>query len=468
MKVLIVENGGICAEWAGELLEEMGHSFLVVENGREAWNWLQKNEADCMITDWMLPDTDGLELCSKVRSRQENTYMYCLLMSAKTGRGEMLAALKAGADDFIGKPLDAAEFTARMRCASRIVEQKYALMEKPGMLAGTLAMLQQEHGRVVSVLERLPIACVCCDREGIVQEWNRAASRLFGYPPHIVLQKPVSATLYRHWTQERVEARMQQVLNGCSSEGVEWEYPHPLGRMLSLVCSEIPLLGPSGEITGYLHASVDITERKQLEIRLEEQLRISKNLNSVLEVQRKSLIEANAQLEKMSLQDSQTGLMNRRSFLYDLERHCARAMRHNSVFSILLLDVRQMRIYNERHGYLAGDEALLRITAVLRDALRSQDSIARFGGDEFAALLPDTGIEGALETARRICQKVEELPTSESALKLSAGCAQWQNEQDTANRVLERAEEAMRQAGSHPHARTAAHGLPQNKDTQAA
>lgn len=102
--------------------------------------------------------------------------------------------------------------------------------------------------------------------------------------------------------------------------------------------------------------------------------------------------------------DSLTFLANRRAFNDELARRCAEFARQGSVFSLLLADVDHFKNINDQFGHLAGDEILWSIARLLRRKMRDMDLVARYGGDEFAVILPGTLLSDAEKTANRACE----------------------------------------------------------------
>jgi diguanylate cyclase (GGDEF)-like protein len=116
-----------------------------------------------------------------------------------------------------------------------------------------------------------------------------------------------------------------------------------------------------------------------------------------------ALTEREADLARI---DGLTGVLNRRGFDEELERELARAQRTRSPVALLLADLDHFKQLNDTCGHLEGDEALKAVAALLRGELRTGDRVARFGGDEFAVLLPGTTVEQGREIAARICLSV--------------------------------------------------------------
>src|SRR5207244_13588225 len=107
-------------------------------------------------------------------------------------------------------------------------------------------------------------------------------------------------------------------------------------------------------------------------------------------------------LEPLSIPEDLTGLSNRRYLMETLANEVRRSRRLDHPCALLIADVDHFKEYNDAYGHLAGDAALARIAAVLRETTRDVDCAARYGGEEFVVLMPETNVVGAMETAQRI------------------------------------------------------------------
>ncbi len=124
MKILIVEDNPASLALLQKIVEQSGHEAVLAENGQKAWEEIQKTAPDMIITDWRMPEMNGLELCKKVRAFELADYVYIILLTARDGTGDAVEGLKAGADDYIRKPFDYAELKARIRVGERIIQLK--------------------------------------------------------------------------------------------------------------------------------------------------------------------------------------------------------------------------------------------------------------------------------------------------------------------------------------------------------
>jgi diguanylate cyclase len=163
-------------------------------------------------------------------------------------------------------------------------------------------------------------------------------------------------------------------------------------------------------------------------------VRANQNLKCKLETAEGRLQEQAVELEAhicRSLTDPLTGLPNRREFNERLEGRIGAWNRRREVFSLLLLDVDHFKKLNDRHGHLAGDQVLATIGRALRGAIRREDAVARFGGEEFAILLPATCLNQAILAAQKVRDAVARVTISRGnqqiAITVSGGLATIQS-----------------------------------------
>jgi diguanylate cyclase (GGDEF)-like protein len=148
------------------------------------------------------------------------------------------------------------------------------------------------------------------------------------------------------------------------------------------------------------------------------------------------------QVRTLAISDSLTGLANYRRLVDVLQSELERSGRTNRSFSVLLMDLDRLKDINDRYGHLAGSRALCRVADILRLHCRSIDTAARYGGDEFALVLPETGEHAAQQVAARIRDRLEtdeEVPR----LSLSIGIATFPRTGNTVQQLLESADRAL-------------------------
>ena len=121
MKVLVAEDDAVSLLILRRAVEKLGHECLAAKNGGEAWQAYKENpDLDVVISDWMMPDVDGLELCRRVRAEGREGYTYFMFLSALGDKEHLFEGLEAGADDYLSKPLDLEELQTRLISAHRL------------------------------------------------------------------------------------------------------------------------------------------------------------------------------------------------------------------------------------------------------------------------------------------------------------------------------------------------------------
>lgn len=192
----------------------------------------------------------------------------------------------------------------------------------------------------------------------------------------------------------------------------------------------------------------------ELQARVASMLRIKSLQDKILQKRR--------ELEALSITDPLTGLLNHRAMQTRLREEFVRARRYNEPLSVIMIDVDYFKNINDALGHLYGDKILGTLSQILTRSIREIDSAARYGGDEFMLILPQTHFSGALAVADRIWRAVnaEKLPAkiTTSALGVSVGIAFYPNKSITCSEdLVELADQALYQAKSEGRNRICIH-----------
>ena len=133
--VLIAEDDPIFRRVLESWFTRWEYRVTAVENGLDAWEVLQKDDApQFAVLDWMMPGLDGIELCRRIRGRDNGPYRYVILLTAKDHKEDIVAGLESGADDYLTKPFDVEELRARVRAGKRILDLQAALIQAQNAL----------------------------------------------------------------------------------------------------------------------------------------------------------------------------------------------------------------------------------------------------------------------------------------------------------------------------------------------
>jgi diguanylate cyclase (GGDEF)-like protein len=158
------------------------------------------------------------------------------------------------------------------------------------------------------------------------------------------------------------------------------------------------------------------------------------------------LREKQQELERLSVTDGLTGLANHRSLMQRIKEESIRSGRNNRSFAVIMADVDHFKMYNDAFGHPAGDEVLRRVATLLRESTRTIDCVGRYGGEEFAVVLPETDVAGGLEVAERIRTRVEAERFPQRAITVSIGVAEFPKDADTPESIIAVADAALYEA----------------------
>ncbi|MCH8506518.1 MAG: GGDEF domain-containing protein [Ectothiorhodospiraceae bacterium] len=193
-----------------------------------------------------------------------------------------------------------------------------------------------------------------------------------------------------------------------------------------------------GRLSHLFGISQDLTELYLARAALEDQKR---ELEKEVGRRTAELTELNRQLSDLASKDPLTGVYNRRHLHAVAGHEIQRARRRGSPLSLLMMDLNDFKTINDHFGHAAGDDVLRAVARILLARLRETDVLARYGGDEFVVLLPDTAQDHAATLGRRISEAIrQETPGN---VGISFGLASLETREDTLDRLIERADSAL-------------------------
>jgi len=302
LRVLVVDDSEAQRLILLKQVRALGFDAVVADDGADALVKLDQYRPHIILTDWVMPNMDGIDLCRLARASERGRLLYIILLTAFGDDDSLVAAFESGADDFVNKPVNVRELEARLRAAKRIIS------------------LQTELRRKIESLRELNT------------ELTDANRRLFDFAHH----------------------------------------------------------------------------------------------------------------------DALTGLPNRRLMVERLQQAWSEYQRRGREFAVAVLDLDHFKRVNDELGHDAGDQVLARIARVLRRQIRAEDTVARFGGEEFLILMPETGIEAAMQLAERVRSAIEREQFTEGgrswSVTTSIGVAAASTSTTSRDELLKAADEALYEA----------------------
>ncbi|CBE67812.1 MAG: fused response regulator/phosphatase [Candidatus Methylomirabilis oxygeniifera] len=155
MRILIVDDDVDMRRLLLHTLQSWGYDVVQAIDGAQAWDLLQNEPFSFVITDWIMPNLDGLELCRRIRGARFTRYIYIILLTAKHSKEELIKGMEAGADDFLIKPFNAGELKVRIRAGERIIKLESNLEEQHKKLQEAYFRIREDLDAAVTMQRSL-------------------------------------------------------------------------------------------------------------------------------------------------------------------------------------------------------------------------------------------------------------------------------------------------------------------------
>lgn len=286
MKILIVEDDPVSKAILVKTLTKMEEQVVTASTGKEALAVFHKERPRIIISDWMMPELSGLELCRKIRNHPGDTYAYVIITTMKNSRDDVLEAFRAGADDYVSKPYDIGELYARLTTGKRVIE----LEDGHKKLHDTLV---SSRNKVRTVFDALPEEILSVDLKQNIVSLNKSALKRVSGEFDKLVDTPCK-WLTEDGNTDFFSSQVEKLVNACVESGEQETY---LDRFISSDGSDqikertaIPVRDDTGQIHQITFVSRDITKSYQ---NTEEVSQLNKKLKLVS----RELINKNGKLK---------------------------------------------------------------------------------------------------------------------------------------------------------------------------
>jgi len=354
------------------------YKIAFATNGKDALKLAASSVPDLILLDIMMPDMDGYETCRQLKSDDKTKDIPVIFLTAKKEEEDEVKGLELGAVDYIAKPFSPVILKHKIRIhielklhrenlediirerTIEISKSHNKLHEEITERIQVQKALIEQRANFLQLFENSPQAIMIVEPDGKVAEVNKGFEKIFGWTVEEIKGKYTKNLIVSEEMIAEDETFFQNILSGKTIREETFR-SHKNGELIPVAFLGYPAV-VKDQIEGIFILYEDISERKKFE----------------------------AQILHQSFHDSLTGMPNRALLQERLGRSLERSKRRKDYeFAVLMIDLDRFKSINDSLGHLAGDKFLIQFSEQIKQCIRTTDTIARIGGDEFAILLEE-------------------------------------------------------------------------------
>ncbi len=415
---------------------------LTADNGRDALDICDRTQVDVILLDIMMPDMDGFEVCERLKANPRTAHIPVVMVTALDQPSDRMRGLKAGADDFLTKPVNDLQLISRVKSLVRLktLSDELRIRADTAQSIGIDDPLRLTDGRLEEAAQVLLVDSRGSSQERIIKTLKPIASVTAMSDP----QAAVFDAAENAYDLVIVNGNLDDYdpLRLCSQlRSLERTRIIPILLITELGDEQMIVRALDLGVNDYIVRPLDPNE---LVARTLTQIR-RKRFNDRLRHSVTQTIE-------LAVTDGLTGLHNRRYLDSHLKMLFTRAQARGKPLSVCITDIDRFKQVNDTYGHDAGDEVLKEFAMRIRSTVRGADLACRYGGEEFVVVMPDTSPDVATHIAERLRAIIESKPFllkgTEVALEITAsmGIATASPGVDTPEQLLKQADLALYQA----------------------
>ncbi|WP_207262097.1 EAL domain-containing protein [Desulfovibrio sp. Huiquan2017] len=379
--VLVVDDERINLKLVEGILRGQDLNLLMATSGAEALKMLPDHDFAVALLDVMMPGMDGFELAERLRSSEASRNIPIIFITAiSKEQRHVFRGYELGAVDYLFKPVEPEILRGKTNIFAEMHRNKRSLMETSRRLETTVAELEASRAALAQSEQRYRLVAdynydweSWIGPDGRLRYISPSCERISGYPPQRFLDDPdlMQRIVHREDLNKWIQFMRDDTVGDEESLDFRISDVNAKTKWLSLVRHSI--FSDNGEPLGLRLSMRDITGRKLIE----------------------------SKLKHSAIHDPLTGLPNRALFLERLNRAAERCSRTGEHFAVLFINMDRFQAVNDHYGHSVGDKLMIRLGVKLQQTVRSIDTVARFGSDEFGVLLEDIPRRSEVRTVIR-------------------------------------------------------------------
>lgn len=377
------------------------YDVVTALNGPEALKKIVESSPDVVLLDVMMPGMDGFEVCRQIKANPAVAHIPVVMVTALTDTEDRVRGLENGADDFLSKPVNDVSLMARVRSLVRLkmTIDEWKARETTASQLGvndetTTVMNQPSDNANILLLEDMEF------------ESNRIRDTL--------ARDQSKVTVVKSGVDAIAEINQQEFdliivsLNLAKEDGIRFcAHLRSNERSRSI---PIVMLAEEADMTRVAHG-LEIGAHDYLLRPLDKNEIMARCRSQIRHKRFQDKLRSNYEMSlSLALTDPLTGLYNRRYLEAHLQKTLVSARENRKPVGFLYMDIDYFKKVNDTYGHQVGDEILQGFARRIKDGLRSFDLVARLGGEEFVAVLPDTTEDVAMVIAERLRKAVADIP----------------------------------------------------------
>jgi two-component system cell cycle response regulator len=373
---------------------------LTAADGYEALAICDRNQVDLILLDIMMPGIDGFEVCERLKANPKTAHIPVVMVTALDQSADRVRGLKAGADDFLTKPVNDLQLISRVKSLLRLktLSDELRVRAETAHTMGMDELMRAGDGRADETGQVLLVDGRANSQERIIKTLKPVADVVAISDPQAALFEAAEST----FELVIVNANFDEYdpLRLCSQfRSLERTRFLPILIVTEQGADEMVIRALDLGVNDYIVRPVDPNE---LVARSLTQIR-RKRYNDRLRASVKQTIE-------LAVTDPLTGLNNRRYLDNHLNVLFNRSMARGRPLSVLITDIDRFKQVNDTYGHDGGDQVLKEFANRVRSTVRGADLACRYGGEEFVVVMPDTSPEVAAAVAERLRAAIESTP----------------------------------------------------------